>query len=370
MQYAEAFADNEEIMTQSKAADARLYYKRAILTIEEYPNNHELITQALYRAPFKHGLTKNESETLAEYYLANYTGWRGTLAVVSAHTATEVTAKLVQSLCKSGSTEKALFYVNSLILERGPEIYDRPKIKVYDELEHCLRKEPSNAVYLYLSEAIKKIGPVTRQNDKDDLLSLAQKVATYEVERWIESPCKLLRIKGQRKSSGDAIDKRIQMYERDKSWSMHLLAIMDAIIYETDLSILSAKNILERRFYSNKMPDWELRDSFNNLLKNMACTKNLELVKLLVQYFYDNESHAKKEDQINLVIRKLYPEKAKYKRSTRIRYRGSKNMAEVRLHYYAGPLDAHGETILLEEFEFNGKTYWFPIAAKKRKWIS
>ncbi len=366
---ARPFSNRQEIQEQTRIDNGRVFYKRALLTVDRFPDNHELITAALYYAPFRKGVTTEESIVIAEYFLKKYLTWEEKAyghcvgCNKSAGMVAGMVDRLVGGYCKSGKGQLALELIDSFFLNRGEEVDVQPKAEIYSALTFCARDETiRGSVIKRLENAYEELYPLaTSDKTKVSMYQIGQTLAGYE-----DSPCASVLLESQHNKEMNHEQFNTQWLKEsfdNQEWRKHFWGVKDLVLYESDEAMSLIKSIFIDGFYNDKFPEWENDVAFSEVIYNMSCIRNTNYLQTLITYFFGNKSYDK-EKQIHIVLGKLYPEE--YGRQRTIEIKPSKNnqRIEARVIHSCYPMGGHGIIIVFEEIDFHGAKYWLPVRSK------
>lgn len=358
----------QAIQDKTRINDGRLFYKRALLTVDRLPDNDELIPETLYYVPFRNGLTTEESIAIAEYFLKKYLMWKGKVygqcvgCNEGAGMVADMVARLVRGYCWSKKGQLALELIDSFFLNRGKEVTITPKAEIYEALTCCTQDETiRESVVKRLENAYEELYPLaTPYNGKESVYQIGQTLAGYK-----DSPCASVLLESQHNKEMNHEQFNTQWLKEsfdNQEWRKHFWGVKDLVLYESDEAISLTKSIFIDGFYNDKFPEWENDCAFSEVIYNMSCIRNTNYLQTLITYFFGNKSYDK-EKQIHIVLEKLYPEQVGCKRTIEIKPFKNSQMIEAKVGHYRYPMEGCGTTIIFEEIDFRGEKYWLPIGS-------
>ncbi len=133
---AKPFLTLEEIAEKNEILDGRLYYTRALLTAEQFPDNKILVLLALWYAPFRERVSYGDSVAVGEYFMEKYFYWKGFSDCVSceADMAANMVDRLVSGYCDRGNGQSALGLIDRFLEEEGSKVGFDEKAEIFDAL--------------------------------------------------------------------------------------------------------------------------------------------------------------------------------------------------------------------------------------------
>lgn len=368
------FTNSPEIQEQSRIDDGRIFYKRALLTIDHFPNDHKLITEALYYAAFRRGISTEESILAAEYFLQHYMGWKeqwiGHCEGCSkeAVMVSRMVSRLVGGYCQTGNGPLALKAIDRLFLLRGSEIDIEPKTEIFQSLANCLyNKDVGEAVLSRLDLAYKELYPIARTyNSMGHVQQVGLSLTRRRIDGGNASPCELVVLEAQYRKERDEEKfdfAGLKKALNDKDWEKHFSYLASVVRTGSDEAASLIKRVFIDGYYNDKFPRWEKYYAYESVIYNMVCIQNKNYMSTLITYFFANKQF-QKEQQINIVLAKLSP-------GGEVRLKSLDNLGLIEaVVSYSSPFgDGHGRSIVFKRIDFNGHKYWLPIA-RRGDWIA
>ena len=368
------FTNSDQIQEQSRIDDGRLFYKRALLTINHSPNDHKLITETLYYASFRNGVSTEESILVAEYFLQHYMAWKEHWigycegCTKEAVMVSRMVSRLAGGYCQTGKGLQALNIVDRFFLLRGSEVDIEPKAGIFQSLTYCLyNKEVGETVLSRLDLAYKELYPIAKTyNAVGRVQGIGLSLTRHRIEIGNASPCELVVLEAKYRKERDeekfdfaGLKKALD----DKDWEKHFSYLASVVRTGSDEAVALAKNVFVDGYYNDKFSKWERHHRYESVIYNMACVQNNNYVDTLVAYFFGNKQFGK-EQQINVVLAKLSPGG-----EVRLKPIDNLELIEAVVSYSSCCGDGHGTSIVFKEIDFNGAKYWLPIA-RRGDWIA
>lgn len=353
-------------------ADDRIYIKRALLTAELTPENKDLVSFALFYMPYSESLSGNTSIQIFEYFLRhNFYRKEGGYCFrcsKSGSMVARVVGRLVSQYCRAGRGSDSLSLIDKFISERKSELDITSQSEIYARLTECRGRSDlrlTDNVYEALEKAHKELWPLADLNNAhSNVYKIGRAVMRERTARGISGHCALKRLEAAHYKRTNGVKfSRSWMEEKLESsnWELHLSGFSDFLLSESDSALALAKEIFLNDYYEDKFPSWKEYYAYSEIIFGMACLDNRTYQETLISYFFNDRLFPKNE-QIELVMSRLYPAVKGYKRSIEITDIGGE--IEVSVNHYRGGFDAHGKAFIFKKIRVKGKIYWLPVYSR------